>query len=364
MDNSGDTLKIGLALSGGGTRAGVFHAGILKALAQQELLDKINFISSVSGGSILVGLIFAYNNYKWPTNQEYINSVFPKIEYFYTHFSLQREAIIQLLRKPYCFFRRNKVIRDIIYSKMGITGNLQTLPDYPRWSINANTFESGKSWRFSKQHMGDYLIGYVNAPNFLLADAITISASFPYLIPAYELNLCQYQWVKYKSFDNDETVGIDAPRKKIRLQDGGMYENTGVEAMFERWPSSLRKEINALIVSDASAPLLSYDFFRTRRQINILSEQVRSLRSRGIVSFLIGNPGHGLYLQLGKKISTTGNNSSNHKVSSDTIDKLRKYKTDLSNMSKNDFQSFIEYAESLFVFTNNQYPLTLGGANK
>ena len=151
----------------------MFHAGILKALAQQELLDKISFISSVSGGSILVGLVFAYNNYKWPTNQEYINNVFPKIEVFYTHFSLQREAIIQLLRKPYCFFRRNKVIRDIIYTRIGITGNLQTLPDYPRWSINANTFESGKSWRFSKKHMGLFVI--LSIISLIIVEVVNLS---------------------------------------------------------------------------------------------------------------------------------------------------------------------------------------------
>jgi len=206
--------------------------------------------------------------------------------------------------------------------------------------------------------MGDYLIGYVNAPDFPLADAVAISASFPFLIPAYELDLRKYQWVKYSSFDSDEIIEIDTPRKIVHLQDGGMYENTGVEALFEHWPLRLRDEINALIISDASAPLpLSYDLIRTRRLINILSEQVRSLRARGIVSFLSDNPGHGLYLKLGKKTSPIGGNYSKHDVLNDTIDELKNYKTDLSSMSKNDFHLFIKYAEELFDFTANQYPL-------
>ena len=355
IDNS---LKIGLALSGGGTRAGVFHAGILKAMATRKLLDKISFISSVSGGSIVIGLILIHNNYRWPTNQEYLDKIFPKIEEYFTQFNLQRKVIIQLIMKPYNFWKRNMIIRDIFHDTVGITGNLQDLPDYPRWSINANTFESGKSWRFSKQHMGDYLIGYVDAPEFPLADAIAISASFPYLIPAYELDLRKYQWLKYKSFESDETTKIDTPIKKIHLQDGGMYENTGVEALFEHWPSSLRNGINALIISDASAPLsLSYDFFRTRRQMNILSEQVRSLRTRGVVSFLLDNPGRGLYLQLGKNISAKDSNCPRYTILNDTIDELKKYKTDLANMSENYFHMFIKYAEELFDFTENQYPL-------
>jgi len=143
--NINHSLRIGLALSGGGTRAGVFHAGVLRALAQRKLFDRISFISSVSGGSILVGLIFAYNDCKWPTDKEYLDNIFPRIAKYFTEFSLQKEAIFQLFTRPYRFFERHLIIRDIFHDVVGITGNLQDLPDHPRWSINANTLESGKS---------------------------------------------------------------------------------------------------------------------------------------------------------------------------------------------------------------------------
>lgn len=42
--------KIGLALSGGGTRAGMFAFGVLSGLNDAKILDKVNAISSVSGG--------------------------------------------------------------------------------------------------------------------------------------------------------------------------------------------------------------------------------------------------------------------------------------------------------------------------
>jgi NTE family protein len=45
--------KIGLALSGGGYRAAAFHLGTLKALNRLGLLNKIDVISSVSGGSLI-----------------------------------------------------------------------------------------------------------------------------------------------------------------------------------------------------------------------------------------------------------------------------------------------------------------------
>ena len=44
--------KIGLALSGGGYRAAAYHIGTLRALHKLNVLDRVDVISSVSGGSI------------------------------------------------------------------------------------------------------------------------------------------------------------------------------------------------------------------------------------------------------------------------------------------------------------------------
>ena len=54
--------NIGLALSGGGFRASIFHMGVLKYLAEKNKLEEISYISSVSGGSLLIGLIYSLNN--------------------------------------------------------------------------------------------------------------------------------------------------------------------------------------------------------------------------------------------------------------------------------------------------------------
>ena len=48
-----DNNCIGLALSGGGYRAAAYHLGTLRALYKLGVLDKIDTISSVSGGSIV-----------------------------------------------------------------------------------------------------------------------------------------------------------------------------------------------------------------------------------------------------------------------------------------------------------------------
>jgi NTE family protein len=52
--------RIGLCLSGGGFRAMLFHAGAILRLAETGLLNRVDVISSVSGGSITASLLAVY----------------------------------------------------------------------------------------------------------------------------------------------------------------------------------------------------------------------------------------------------------------------------------------------------------------
>lgn len=49
-------VKLGLALAGGGFRASLFHIGVLRRLAELDLLRRIEVLSTVSGGSIVGAL--------------------------------------------------------------------------------------------------------------------------------------------------------------------------------------------------------------------------------------------------------------------------------------------------------------------
>jgi hypothetical protein len=49
-------MRLGLALSGGGFRASLFHIGVLARLAELDLLGKVEVLSTVSGGSIVGAL--------------------------------------------------------------------------------------------------------------------------------------------------------------------------------------------------------------------------------------------------------------------------------------------------------------------
>src|SRR5438094_9386228 len=60
-----DPQLIGLALSGGGFRATLFHLGTLWRLNELAYLPKLDRISSVSGGSITSGALAVH----WPKLQ-------------------------------------------------------------------------------------------------------------------------------------------------------------------------------------------------------------------------------------------------------------------------------------------------------
>jgi NTE family protein len=59
--SEGAERKIGLALSGGGSRAIAFHLGCLRALNELGLLDRVAVLSTVSGGSVIGAYFHAHH---------------------------------------------------------------------------------------------------------------------------------------------------------------------------------------------------------------------------------------------------------------------------------------------------------------
>ena len=57
---SASRTRLGLALSGGGFRASLFHIGVLALLAERDILRSVEVISTVSGGSIIGALYYLH----------------------------------------------------------------------------------------------------------------------------------------------------------------------------------------------------------------------------------------------------------------------------------------------------------------
>jgi len=295
-----ENLKIGITLSGGGTRAVVFHLGMFKWLAEEGLMERVEHVSSVSGGSICMGLIYATNNYKWPTSKQFLEEVFPKMEERLLNVDLLWSAIFKLVKQPWkVFSKKSNVLSQTIQEKFNLCGNFEDLEPLPRWSINGTTFETGKNFRFSQKHMGDYKVGYADCSKFSLADAISISAAFPIFVGLYQMNMSKYNWCTYNG------QPIHHTQKYIHLWDGGVYDNLGLEAIYKiRHAGRLRDNLNFIIVSNA-IPEIEYDT-RTRtnitRLLDISMDQVVELRSRDVMDFIERNR-NGMYLGIGNSAS-------------------------------------------------------------
>lgn len=303
-------LKIGLALSGGGVRATVFHLGVLGRMAAEGLLEQVSFISTVSGGSIGTGLVYSIAG-GWPTSDQFLSTVAPQAKKLLTSTSIQRDIVIRSFTRPWHLFRgRAKLTSESIQQRWGISGLVKDIPPYPRWIINATTYESGKNWRFMPQRMGDYSLNYVANPPIPVADAVAASSAFPGLIGYLALRTKDYSWFRYPMESRSETEPVEPATAVVHLWDGGVYDNLGVEALFksrreddEKASDEYRPGINFLIVSDASSGLQFQPFslivFRGMRLVSIAMDQVRGLRARSLVKHFKDNPNTGVFLRMG-----------------------------------------------------------------
>ena len=361
--------RIGLALSGGGVRAVAFHAGVMRWFAERSLLGKVTHISSVSGGSLLTGLIFRLSDYQWPSSEHYLNHVLPNIRTLLTTKSLQFDVFRRLALNPLNWrfvLSRANVLATSIRSLWGISGTLSQLPRKPVWSINGTTAENGRRFRFKAKTMGDYEIGYAKADNFRIADAMAMSAAFPGGIGPLRLDATLYSWFKRESWGSKAPEkDVPPPHDTLHVYDGGVYDNLGMETFFDTGKQVIKTEltvpIDFLLVVDAGSPFSRQEipgplhYKRLIRVAGMISDQARALRIRSFVNFLNRNPSSGMYLQIGSeplrcirqyaKSERIGNLEKTYEwFSKDNVSVAAQYKTTLRCMNTKDFDLIEEHA--------------------
>lgn len=303
-----EPASLDLALSGGGVRAMAFHAGVLRYLAEQGSLHRIRHVSTVSGGSLLVGLLFHRAKMRWPSSEQYLSTILPAIRHDMTTHDLQRLAFRRLLRPTawrYALSRANLIAR-VLESCWDLRKSLADLPDLPQWSINGTTAETGRRFRFKSNRCGDYELGYAEARSFPLSHALAVSAAFPGGIGPFALTTTAYTWRRRPHWDapKEDAQVVRLPFNHLHLYDGGIYDNLGLEPLFDVGKRCPKTEGAALIVSDGGAPLAQgfvpgvFNPWRVKRLLDITMEQQRALRVRVFVNALqSGLPG--AYLQIG-----------------------------------------------------------------
>lgn len=285
---------IALALSGGGVRAMAFHLGVLLFLAENRALERVSHVSTVSGGSLLVGLMLRQTDMQWPRSSTYESEVYQELRRQMCSRSLMGASIRQLLL-PWNWIHllsRAELVAKALRG-WGVKSCLSDIPAVPEWSINGTTAENGRRFRFKRDSMGDWRLGYASARNFPLARAMAVSAAFPGGIGPLSISSGNYVWKRRPTWGIDvPEVEISLPFKRLRLCDGGVYDNLGLEPFYDAGKRAAKLPGVAIYVSDAGAPLAQgpsagpLSPWRVKRLADIMSEQSRTLRVRSFISYL------------------------------------------------------------------------------
>jgi len=258
MPRKGNRKRIGIALSGGGFRAALYHLGVLKQLLEWDLLWDLDLISSLSGGSI-VGAFVAQH---W-RDANALN----ELEDYLTTKSLTANYYHGILSP---FKTRTEVMAKSLSDNLFGDATLADLSNGPRSYISASNLATGDLFSFIAGDNRTALIGenklgfqHKKVENFRIADAIAASCAFAPVFPPYRLNQDQYK----------------SPLNFVTLTDGGLYDNLAVDPLLKQ-----DHQIDYAIVSDAGKPL-SLEQTPTEsgvvavwRTIDVLTEKVRVLQ--------------------------------------------------------------------------------------
>jgi predicted acylesterase/phospholipase RssA len=305
------TGKVGLALSGGGFRASLFHLGVLAYLAERDVLRRVEVLSCVSGGSI-VGAHF-YLEVKRLLEQKPETDITTE-DYLLLVERLERDFLagIQTNIRSRVFSGFWSNLRAFIQPSYTTTRRLATLcevelysrvqdgrghaprylkdlfihpagegpefkPKYDNWRrsvkvpvlvLNATTLNTGHNWQFTASWMGEppssldaeiegnYRLRRMyhwEAPR--LRDKWRSRLLRPFAPPDYQ-QLRLGEAVAASS----SVPGLFEPLvlpdlydgKTVRLVDGGVYDNQGVASLLEQ-------DCTVMLVSDASGQMAALD---------------------------------------------------------------------------------------------------------
>ncbi|MEJ2066559.1 MAG: patatin-like phospholipase family protein [Deltaproteobacteria bacterium] len=228
-----DNNFIGIAISGGGSRASVFSAAVLFELQRFGLLQQVDVVSSVSGGSFTAAyyVLSCDDPYNTPPTIEGSSRprwdtevVFPKLQKnLIAKWVRNSFWIVHIFRYWFTYYDRTDVmawiVADTLYDTSWFKGkgfHFKDLnPQRPYLIINAtnNTEHVGgtKVFCFTKEYF-DKLQSSVDY--YPIAHAVMASAAFPAV----------FQSVTLKDYSQKED-------RYVHLIDGGASDNLGITAL-------------------------------------------------------------------------------------------------------------------------------------
>jgi predicted acylesterase/phospholipase RssA len=252
-------MRIGLALSGGGFRATLFHLGLVRFLRDADILRQVTHITAVSGGSIMAAhLALNWDRFNG-TAEEFDKAASSLLDFIRLDIRnriLRRFPLGVLLHWP----RRLLGLSNRQWTRTGLLErqyekhlygdkSLFELPQSPDLHILATNLSEGCLCSFSRDglwkmqlkagspHIERLRVGLMTVPM-----AVAASSAFPAFFPPLELT-------------GREVGARGGEFGNQAYTDGGIFDNLGVR-MF-RWLTPLLtgdKALDGVLVSDVGKP--------------------------------------------------------------------------------------------------------------
>lgn len=289
-----------LCLSGGGYRAMLFHVGTFWRLYEAGLLGKLDRISSVSGGSITAAVLALNWNDLMPAappERSRFEDALVKSVRRLAGETIDAWGIVGGLLLPGTISEK---IQASYRKHLFGNATLQDFPDFPRFVLNATNIQSGALWRFSKPYMRDYRVGEVRQPTVQVAQAVAASSAFP---PVLSPMIMELDPAGFTAGSGDD-LQREPYTQRVVLSDGGVYDNLGLETAYKRY--------DTILVSDAGGKTQAEeepkeDWARhSYRVLNLIDNQVRSLRKRQLIQSFKNKHRKGAYWGIRTNIADYG----------------------------------------------------------
>jgi len=306
-----DDIKVGLALSGGGYRAMLYSLGSLWRLNELGWLRKIDMVTSVSGGSILNGVLATrWSKLTWgPLGDGWVATNFSEqvakpvqamaaqpvdvaagIEGLISIFSTISDKVTASYDKH--LFKGAKMQSAIPEFEKGKT---------PRFLFYATSLQTGSSVRIERKRLADYKIGEIPNPDLPIARVVAASSAFPPVLSPVEIEVSAGAW---KTFPGAYLFDRSEFKKTLLLTDGGVYDNMGLESIWDRCETVLVSDAGAPLSMDADPPTEWTQ--QAIRVLDIVTEQTRALRKRTLIADFQNKVRKGTYWGIRTKIGDYG----------------------------------------------------------
>lgn len=214
-----DGCFVGLCLSGGGSRSANFAAACMFQLERVGLLQKVDYISSVSGGSLAAAYYCAGDPWDPADTQK-------KLTYpFATDLMIQTFAMPwNWLALTFSDLDRSDLLansfRDVLFTRDGRELRYADLrPDRPRLLVNATDLQSGRRFVFCNESFDELNSDLAKYP---LAHAVAASAAVPVILHPVTLRDFSTRFKQYR-----------------HLIDGGITDNLGLRTLTETYAAQV-----------------------------------------------------------------------------------------------------------------------------